>query len=78
MSYVNEMLYTSLCHITKEKNLSKIPTKTATWKLVPDSSVFAKNLASIYWKMDFLKQAVYIKYVIAKLSKLVQISLQTY
>ena len=30
MSYVNEMLYASLCHITKEKNLSKTPTKTAT------------------------------------------------
>ena len=33
----------SLCHITEEKRLSKNSTKTATWKLVPDSFVFAKN-----------------------------------
>ena len=33
----------SLCHITKEKILSKNSTKTATWKLVPDPFVLAKN-----------------------------------
>ena len=31
-----------LCHITKEKRLSKIAL-TAIWKLVPDPFVFAKN-----------------------------------
>ena len=30
-----------------------------------------------YWKMKFLKQATYIRYVIAKLSKFVQISMLT-
>ena len=30
---------------------------------------------SFYWKMKFLKQATYIRYVIAKLSKFVQISM---
>ena len=33
----------SLCHITKEKISSKNSTKTALWKLVTGSSVFAKN-----------------------------------
>ena len=32
-----------LCHITKENILSKTSTKTATWKLVPDPFMFAKN-----------------------------------
>ena len=29
---------------------------------------------NFYWQMEFLKQATYIKYVIAKLSKFVQMS----
>ena len=33
----------SVCHITKEINLSKNSTKTATWKLVSGPFVFAKN-----------------------------------
>ena len=33
----------SLCHITKEKKLSKNVAKIMTWKLVPGSIVFAKN-----------------------------------
>ena len=32
---------------------------------------------NLYWKMKFLKQATHIKYMIAKLSKFVQISMQT-
>ena len=35
--------FTSLCHITKEKNSSKNSTKAATWKLVLGPFVFAKN-----------------------------------
>ena len=38
---------TSLCHITKEKILSKNSTKTATWKLVSGPSVFGKNQAQL-------------------------------
>ena len=37
--------FASLCHITKEKILSKHFTKTAAWKLVPDPFVFARNEA---------------------------------
>ena len=32
---------------------------------------------NLYWKMKFLKQATYIRHVIAKLSKFVLISMQT-
>ena len=32
---------------------------------------------NLYWKMKFFKQATYIRYVIAKLLKYVQISMQT-
>ena len=32
-----------LCYTTKEKVLSKISTKTATWKLVSGPFLFAKN-----------------------------------
>ena len=35
----------SLCHITKEKNSSKIFTRTAAWKLDLGPFVFAKNEA---------------------------------
>ena len=33
----------SLCHIKKEKKLSKNSAKTGAWKLFPDPFVFAKN-----------------------------------
>ena len=49
--------------------------KTATWKLIPDPSVFAKH--KLYWKMKFLKEATNVRYLIAKLLKFVQISMQT-
>ena len=35
----------SLCHVTKEKILSKNSLKTAAWKLVQGSFVFTKNYA---------------------------------
>ena len=57
----------------KKKKLSKVSSKIATCKLVPDP-FFKHNL---YWKMKFLKQATSIRYVIAKLSTFVQISMQT-
>ena len=42
---------------------------------VPGPFVFMKKL---YWKMKFLKQADYIEYVMAKLSKYVEIGKQTF
>ena len=54
----------SLCHITKENNLLENSAKIAAWKLVPAL-------------LQFLKQALYIRYVTAELSKFIQISLQT-
>ena len=56
--------FASLCHILKEIISSKNSTKSAAWKLVPGPFVFCK--------MIFLKQSSYIRYVGAKLSKLVQ------
>ena len=52
---------------SKENNLIKKFYKTAVWKLVRKD-----NLS---WKVNFLKKSTYIRYVIAKLSKLVQISM---
>ena len=52
----------------KRKILAKNYAKTASWKLVPDPFVLAKNIKqNLHWKMKFSKQATYIKYVIAKL-----------
>ena len=53
--------------ITKEKNLSKNSTNAATRKLVPGSFVFAKIKHNLYYKMQLLKQATYIRYVLVKL-----------
>ena len=62
----------------KRKGLiSKISTKTAAWKLVPDPIVFAKNQTPPLLKMKILKQATYIRYVVAKLLRFLQISMQT-
>ena len=66
----------SLRHITKENKSSKCSTKTAAWKLVPGSFVFAIK-RKFYWKMKYLKHATYIKYVIAKLSQFIQITMLT-
>ena len=55
--------------------LSKNYTKTATWKLVPGHFAMIKH--SLYWKMRFLKQPAYIRYVTAKLSKFVKIKMHT-
>ena len=50
-------------------------TKTASWKLVLSPFVFPKNEAHSL-ENEFLKQATYIRHVIAKLSKFVQISIE--
>ena len=39
---------------------------------------FQRIKNNLYWKMKLLKQATYIRYVLAKLSKFFQISTQTY
>ena len=44
---------------------------------VPGPFVFTKNLVQLHWKMKFLKQATYIRYILAKLSKPVQITKHT-
>ena len=58
----------------KRKILLKIFTKTATQKLL----WLQRIKHNIYWKIKFLKQATYIRYVLAKLSKFVQISTPTF
>ena len=64
----------SLCHIPKEINWSKKSTKTAVWKLVSGFlSVFKRLSTTSLGK--FLRKSTYIRYVIAELSKLVQISM---
>ena len=63
----------SLCHIIKEKIVSKTSTKTAISK-VSDPLVFTKSLK----KTLLLKQATYIRYILAKLSKPVQITKHTF
>ena len=38
-------------------------TKTETWKLVPDPLCLKTSKHNLFWKMKFLKQATYIRYV---------------
>ena len=59
---------------TKEKNLSRNFTKNATWKLVPGLLSLQRIKHNLYWKMNLLKQATYIRYVLVKLLKFVKIS----
>ena len=65
----------SLCHVTKEKIFQKNCPKTATCKTSSRPfyvyNCFKHNHC---WKMKLLKQAINITYVLAKLSKFVQIS----
>ena len=65
------------CHIVNEKITSKNSTNTAITKIVPGPFVFAKIKHNLYWKINFLKQATYIRYILSKLSKSVQISTLT-
>ena len=66
-----------MCHITKEKNLSKNSTKTATCNLVPDPFFCLQGIRhNIYWEMKFMKEATYIRHAAAKSLKFVQISMQ--
>ena len=68
--------FASLCHITKEKISSKNSAKTTTGKLVPCPLFLQRIRNKLHWKMIFLKQAIYIRYLTAILSKCVQIILQ--
>ena len=68
----------SFCHITKEESLSKNSTNTATWKLVPGFLCKQRIKHNLYWKLNFLKQGTYNRYLLVKLSKFVQISTLTF
>ena len=61
-------------HIKKEKTLLKYFTKTATWKLVLLLLCLQRIKHNPYWKMEFLKQTTYVRYVLVKLSKFAQTS----
>ena len=63
-------------YTTKKNFVSKTSIKTAAWQLVPDRFVFAKNKAQPLLENE-VSEATYIRYVLAKLSKLVQISTLT-
>ena len=65
----------SLCHIPKEIISSKKSTKSASWKLVPSPFVFAENLAQPLLENEIFEKSIYTRFVMAKVSKLVQISL---
>ena len=61
----------------KIKHFVKKSAKAVTRKLVSGPYVRLQRIKhNLYWKMNFLKQATYIRYVIAKVSKFVQISMQ--
>ena len=65
-----------VCHITREKFLSKISAKKYGLETSPRPFVFIKNQAQrlhIFLRMEFLKQAHYIKSVIAQLPPYVSI-----
>ena len=65
--------------LKKGKKIIKKFYKNMAWELFPGLFVFLKNFKrNLYWKTKFLKQTAYSGYVIAKLSKYVKISLQTY
>ena len=66
----------SLCLIIK-KNFIKKFCKNCGLKTKSRPFYICEELSSFYWKMKFLKQPSYIRYVRAKLSKLVQISMLT-
>ena len=61
----------------KGEKISKNSTKTVTWKLVPHFFCVCKELSTIsIGKWIFFKWGTYIRYVITKLSKFIQISMQ--
>ena len=65
----------SFCHI-KEKISSKNSAKT--WKLVPSPFVFAMNLnAQLVLENEIFEETTYNRYLLAKLSKFVHISMLT-
>ena len=65
----------SFCQITKEKNPSNFFYKNCNLKTSPRPFCVCKELDITSIGKLFFKQAIYIRYVIAKLSKFVQISL---
>ena len=71
----NQALITwSVCHITREKFLSKISAKKYGLETSPRPFVFIKNQRlHVLLRMEFLKQAHYIKSVIAQLPPYVSI-----
>ena len=70
---VNEILPAYVI-LQKKKMYQKIPQKRRPEKALLHLQRIKHN---IYWKMELLKQTTYIRYVLAKLSKIVQISTQT-
>ena len=63
--------------LQKKKIYQKILQKLGPDKWLQALLCFQRIKYNSYWKMIFLKQATYIRYVIAKLSKFVQISMLT-
>ena len=67
----------NLYYITKEKILSKNYSKLETWKTSSRPLLcFKRSRHNLYWKMKFLKQTTYIRYVTTKVSKFIQINIQ--
>ena len=61
----------------KSKNFIKIFCKNCGLKISSRPLCLHRIAHSFYWKTKFLKQATYIRYVIAKLLKFVQITMLT-
>ena len=65
--------------ILQKKNFhEKNYTKIVAWKQFQELLCLQRMKQNFYWKVKFLKQASYVRYVIAKLLRFVQISMQTY
>ena len=61
----------------KRKKNQKIPRKLRPGNYLQDLLCLQRIKYIFYWKMKFLEQATCIRYVLAKLSKFIQISTQT-
>ena len=68
----------SLCHITKKKIHQKFLQKLRPENYFQVLLCLHRIKHNFYWQMKFLKQATYTKYVIANLSKCVQINMSTF
>ena len=67
----------SLCHIVKKTFYQKIQQKLRPENKFQAFLCLQRIKHNLYWKMKFLKQATYIRHVLAKQSKFVQISTLT-